>query len=364
MKKVALICCPNEKKSGFNFVKDIDKESQLFKLSIDYAKKIADEVFVLTKTYGLIKEIDYTSSYDEEIIFRNEIENRLWSLAILEQLNNFTDIHKDEFVILADKNYYRNYAKFLKNVDTPIGNISTEEKINYLRKELNEDEKEKTSYGEKLHILFNSMKKYNYTNFDEIQFTNGIYVVIDKKEKYKDMNRIVSIGTNNEDNKLIVRLKKHYKNGSKDSSFLRRNIGKSILSYNEHDYLYIWNINFNDKINQSKYGELRDMEVEESLDYKISKYMKERFEFICFEVEELKERSRLKEGLISTICHDKDFHCSSTWLGKYSPVEEIKNSNMWIVKGMDKNQLSEEEFRRVITLCVKSNEERKEYGTV
>ena len=44
--------------------------------------------------------------------------------------------------------------------------------------------------------------------------------------------------------------------------------------------------------------------------------------------------------------------------------EEIKNSNMWIVKGMDKNQLSEEEFRRVITLCVKSNEERKEYGTV
>ena len=72
----------------------------------------------------------------------------------------------------------------------------------------------------------------------------------------------------------------------------------------------------------------------------------------------------MKEGLISTICHDKDFHCSSKWLGKYSPVEEIKNSNMWIVKGMDKNQLSEEEFRRVITLCVKSNEERKEYGTV
>ena len=30
----------------------------------------------------------------------------------LEQLNNFTDIHKDEFVILADKNYYRNYANF------------------------------------------------------------------------------------------------------------------------------------------------------------------------------------------------------------------------------------------------------------
>ena len=56
MSKIALISCANEKKSGFNFVKDINKESQLFKLSIDYGKEIADEVFILTLKYGLVKD--------------------------------------------------------------------------------------------------------------------------------------------------------------------------------------------------------------------------------------------------------------------------------------------------------------------
>ena len=61
MKKIALISCDNKKKTGFNFVKDIDKESQLFKLSMNYGKSIADEIFILTTRYGLIKEKDYTS---------------------------------------------------------------------------------------------------------------------------------------------------------------------------------------------------------------------------------------------------------------------------------------------------------------
>lgn len=242
--------------------------------------------------------------------------------------------------------------------------MSKEEKINFFTKELNEEDREKTSYGKKLHILFNSMKRYNHNNFDEIPFTNGIYIVLDKKEKYKDMDRIVRIGTHDKDNKLIVRIKNHYKNGFKDSSFFRKNIGKSILYYNKHNYLHIWNINFNDKINESKYAQLRDMEVESILEEKISNYMKERFEFVCFQVEELKERYRLEEGLISTICHDKEFDSSANWLGKYSPMDEIKNSKMWVSKGFDKVQLNESELRNIITLCVKSNEEKKEFSQV
>lgn len=169
------------------------------------------------------------------------------------------------------------------------------------------------------------------------------------------MHRIVRIGTHNDDNKLVTRLKNHYKSGLKDSSFLRKNIGKSILSYNDHEYLYIWSINFNDKINQCKYGDLRNMEIESILEEKISKYMKERFYFVCFEVEDLDERYRLEEGLISTIYNDDEFKCSAKWLGKYSPMAEVRDSNMWVAKGLDKKQLSEKEFREVVDLCVKSN---------
>ncbi|MCC3869571.1 DUF6884 domain-containing protein [Terrisporobacter mayombei] len=364
MSKIALISCTNGKKTGFNLVKDIDKESQLFKLSMDYGKKIADEVYILTSRYGLVKERDYTMSYNESTSFTSEMENRLWSLGVLKKLNNFTNIHEDEYIILSDKSYYKNYVELLNKVDMPLGHLSVEEKINFLREELNEEDRGKISYGEKLHILFNSMKRYNHNNFDEIPFTNGIYIVLDKKEKYNDMDRIVRIGTHDKDNKLIVRIKNHYKNGFKDSSFFRKNIGKSILSYNEHYYSYIWNINFNDKINESKYAQLRDMEVESILEEKISNYMKERFEFVCFEVEELKERYRLEEGLISTIYHDNEFDSSDNWLGKYSPMDEIRDSKMWISKGFDNAKLNESEFRKVITLCVKSNEKKEEFSQV
>lgn len=88
LSKIVLISCANGKKTGFNLVKDIDKESQLFKLSMDYGKKIADEIYILTSRYGLVKERDYTPSYNESASFRSEMENRLWSLEILEQLNN------------------------------------------------------------------------------------------------------------------------------------------------------------------------------------------------------------------------------------------------------------------------------------
>ena len=362
MSKIILISCANKKKTGFNLVKDIDKESQLFKLSMDYGKKVADEVYILTSRYGLVKERDYTISYNESASFTSEMENRLWSLEILKKLNNFTNIHEDEYIVLADKNYYKNYVEFLNHVDMPLGHLSVEEKINFLREELNEGGSSKTSYVEKLHILFNSMKRYNHNSFDEIPFTNGIYVVLDKKEKYKGMDRIVRIGTHDNDNKLIVRIKNHYKNGFKDSSFFRKNIGKSILSYNEHDYLYIWNINFNDKANESKYGQLRDMEVESVLEEKISNYMKERFEFVCFEVEESKDRYRLEEGIISTIYNDEEFDSSEKWLGKYSPMDEIRDSKMWISKIYDNAKLNESELRKVITLCVKSNEETEEFS--
>ena len=76
---------------------------------------------------------------------------------------------------------------------------------------------------------------------------------------------------------------------------------------------------------------------------------------------DLKDRYRLEEGLISTIYHDKDFLASDKWLGKYSPVSEVRDSHMWVAKGLDKKQLTLEECRKIVTLCIKSNEEAESY---
>lgn len=73
MSKIALISCNNSNKTRFNLVKGIDKESQLFRLSIDYGKKIADEIYILTLRDGIIKAKDYISSYNEGVNFRSEM---------------------------------------------------------------------------------------------------------------------------------------------------------------------------------------------------------------------------------------------------------------------------------------------------
>ena len=51
------------------------------------------------------------------------------------------------------------------------------------------------------------MKVYTYKDLDDIPFTNGIYVILDKYEKYNAMKRIVRIGSHEGENGLIIRLK-------------------------------------------------------------------------------------------------------------------------------------------------------------
>ncbi|MEG0856616.1 MAG: hypothetical protein RSG52_09050 [Terrisporobacter sp.] len=356
MKKIALISCTKYKKDYLEGGNDKNQDVQLFKLSYNYAKKNADEIYILSARYGLLRDEEYLASYNECLDYKSEIENKLWALDVMEKLNQYTDIHKDEFIILADRNYYKNFLKYLKNTTLPLLNLSIGERIQYLKESTSEEIIETASYGEKLHILFNSMNKYSFGNLDDIPFTNGVYIILDKKEKYEGMSRIVRVGTHSGENRLIVRLKKHFKEGAKDESVLRKNIGKAILDYNNLDYITIWSINFNDKRNEKKYSHLRNIEYEKNLEKMITYYMKERFEFVCFEIFEEEARNRLVEGILSTLAIDENFVCSEIWLGNYSPVETIRNGGVWVNEELNKEKLNDREIREIIAMCVASNQ--------
>ena len=357
MKKVALISCAKYKLDYLKSEYDNDVEYKIFNLSYDYAKKVADEIYILSARYGLLKEGEYLSTYNETLDYKSEVEMKLWAMNILEKLSEYTDIHNDVFIILAPKNYYKYYIKYLNNVTVPLENMTNIEAIEFLKSKENIVDDEGLSYGEKLHFLFNNMKVYTYKDLDDIPFTNGIYVILDKYEKYNAMKRIVRIGSHEGENRLIIRLKKHFKDGAKDESIIRKNIGRAILYYNKNDYLSVWNINYSDRRNQVKYNHLRNMELENKLERLISYYMIERFEIVCFEVMETKERVRLEEGLISTLIKDENFKSSKKWLGNYSPMEVVRESGMWIKKGVINKEFTSNEFREVITLCIKSEEE-------
>jgi len=48
----------------------------------------------------------------------------------------------------------------------------------------------------------------------------------------------------------------------------------------------------------------------------------------------------MEEAIITTLNKSNDFSPSEGWLGTYSTEEEIRNSGMWLKKGLDAQPLS------------------------
>ena len=66
--------------------------------------------------------------------------------------------------------------------------------------------------------------------------------------------------------------------------------------------------------------------------------------FSAFEVETQEQRLRLEEGIIASLHQTEDFQASSSWLGRFSPEKEIRESGMWLKQGLDGVPLTDEEL--------------------
>ena len=64
MRRIALISCSKSKQNYPCPARELYAPSQLFSLSYQYAKKVADEVYVLSARYGLLAEEDVVAPYD------------------------------------------------------------------------------------------------------------------------------------------------------------------------------------------------------------------------------------------------------------------------------------------------------------
>lgn len=94
----------------------------------------------------------------------------------------------------------------------------------------------------RLHELFCTMPRYTWEQISEIQFTNGIYLVFEKGERYHNMDRIVRVGTHTSADRLKKRLRDHFVKEDHDGSIFRKNIGKAILNAYNDPYLPIWTL--------------------------------------------------------------------------------------------------------------------------
>ena len=193
----------------------------------------------------------------------------------------------------------------------------------------------------RLHTLFNSKQRFQWDTRNKVGLKNGIYIVFEEGETYHDMDRIVRVG----EGRFPGRLSDHF-TGNKDGSNFRKNIGKAILNKEKDPYLEIWSKK-GAKLNVAGYDSIHQKNIE----FVVSQYMKDHFSFICFPVDTKLEQKRLEEGIIAELNNTSDFAASDTWLGKYSPENEIIDSGLWLKEGLNGIPLSEEEYAKIESLC-------------
>ena len=174
-----------------------------------------------------------------------------------------------------------------------------------------------------LHELFNSEKltRYSYPFSSKGFPANGVYIFFEKGETIttpdgRSLDRIVRVGTHRGEGNLYKRLKQHF-TGNITSSIFRKDIGEALSTKDEEE---------------------------------ISKYMRENFSFVVFEVETEAERLEWEERIVFTLSKAVilgQISPSEKWLGKSSPKEKIKKSGLWQVEGIYIEELDKTDINKL-----------------
>ncbi|MCF8223728.1 MAG: hypothetical protein K9J25_11315 [Bacteroidales bacterium] len=206
-----------------------------------------------------------------------------------------------------------------------------------------------TSLYDQVHDLFNSKRRFYFPFDDDIEQIpeNGIYIIFEKGEKYKQWDRIVRVGTHTGQNQLRSRLKQHFIKENKNRSIFRKNIGRCLLNNVNNDYLIIWELDTTSRVNKQKYGHLINRTFEQKIEKEISRYIQRNLSFTVFEVENKEERLILESRIISTLASFPGIHSSEKWLGQYSTKEKIRKYGLWQVNELLNKPLDNNEYHKL-----------------
>lgn len=351
--KIVLISCSKSKRNVVCPAADMYMPSPLFSKSYEYAKGIADKVYILSAKHGLLDEDAIISPYNLTLSEMDSEQRNQWSRNVLSQLESECDITTDEFIIFAGSKYYSPLLPYLKNYMIPLKGLPLGFRLSALNQLLQDrtidarqfspdlsSQASPFSMVEELHRLFNGLTRYNYNEISNIPFDNGIYIVFENGEEYMGLERIVRIGTHTSQNRLRKRLRDHFINENKDGSIFRKNVGKALLNQRNDSYLPVWTLDTSKEENAVH----TDREIQKSIEAEVSSYLKSNMQFAVIEVENKEERLRLEAAIISTLNHATTFGPGESWLGNYSPEHKIRNSGLWLTQGLDAQPLSDEEY--------------------
>lgn len=360
---VALLSCTKEKLNKRCSVIEMFSNCTEFKAAYDYASLAADKVFVLSSKYGLLECDDEIDPANENMAVKPPYEKRLWAANVIDKLSRQCNPEEDEFLIFAEKQYFEYLTGELRKTHFPLSGVADALKFKKLQ-EMESEEREYTS-AENAHRLFNQVREYTWDMIDEIPYSNGVYVIFEKNEQFRGYKRITRVGTHRGDGNLKNRLQTHFVREDKNWSILRKNIGRAILSKENDPYLKVWDMETGTPEARQRYTDIIDEVKENGIEKRVSMFLQHHVTFACIEVESWFDRLRIEEGLIATLNQEPDFGPSKEWFGKFSPEYEIRNSGLWLKRGLDKAPLKRRDMELIEAEVKKQeatlNKTREEY---
>jgi len=197
-----------------------------------------------------------------------------------------------------------------------------------------------------LHQIFNEQKRYYFpfeNSINEIP-KNGIYIIFENGEKYKNLDRIVRVGTHTGNNQLRSRLNQHFIEENKNRSIFRKNIGRCFLNKEMNPYLNFWELDITSRAEKEKNLKLLDLDFEKGMEKIISNYVQTNLSFCVFQIDTKEDRLFWESRIVSTLAKATGIKSSENWLGNQSTKDKIKLSGLWQVNELFNDSLTELEF--------------------
>lgn len=214
------------------------------------------------------------------------------------------------------------------------------------------------SIAYRLHQLFNEQPRIRFGMDMTTIPRNGIYVMFEEGETLEGMDRIIRVGTHTGDNQLRSRIEQHFIKENKNRSIFRKNLGFSFLNngregIKDPSYIDKWELDTTPVEGRDEKLKLINADFEKLLEKEISAYIQNKISFVVFEVPTKEERIKWESKLISTLSNatkSGDIKPSANWFGNHTTKPKIKDSGLWQVLQLFKEDLTEEEFSELVKL--------------
>ena len=198
-----------------------------------------------------------------------------------------------------------------------------------------------------LHEILNEGLRFQYP-FDTTDMPlNGLYVLFEDGEEGHGRNRIVRVGTHTGPCRLQKRLSDHFIKEYKDRSIFRKNIGRAILSQMHDPFLHLWEQDRTTRMARQEPLNPDDTHRLRAVESMVSAVLRQRFSFVLIRAEEKETRLQWESQLIATVSLCSGCEPSPQWLGQYSPVPNIRDSGLWLIKGLYGQPLNHEDLTQI-----------------